>query len=462
MIGAGSAGLIAADFAAHFGADVLVIERDRVGGDCTWTGCIPSKALLHTASVTAQIRRAGALGVRTSEAEVDFRKLIGQVRAAVGRVYAFEAPERLAERGIRVLRGRARFVDARTLEVDGGRIEGRRFVICTGARPVLPSIPGLDRVPHITYEEVFDLEQLPARLVVLGGGSVGVELAQAFQRLGSQVTLLEKENRLLPMADPEAAEILARRLQSEGIRIATAVDVEVITSQHGEIRVRSAGVTFTGDLLLVAVGRAPDLADLDLGSAGVVFDRLGVKVDEHLQTSRDHIYAAGDAAGSQQFTHYAAWQGYIAARNALFPGSERGIAETVPWAVFTDPQIAQVGLSEQEAASRGLEFEVYRLPFERVDRAQTIGALEGFIKLLATASGRLLGATIVGANASEVANELSLAMTARLALPVLARSMHVYPTFGLGIQQLASQFAMRQASRGLRGKVTRRLAGNRS
>ncbi len=449
VIGAGSAGLVAADFGARFGASVLLVEKGRIGGDCTWTGCVPSKALLHEASLARRLRAEGV--------DVDFAKVVARVREKVERVYSFETPEKLTARGIEVLRGPARFRDAGTLDVDGLRVQGRHFIVCTGAVPQLPPIPGLEAVPHITYEQVFDLERLPQRLIVLGGGPVGVELAQAFLRLGSQVTLLEKEERLLAAADPEAAEILTRRLVAEGMRVETGAEVQEVSAEADEISLRTRVASFVGDLLLVASGRAPELDGLDLGRAGVEYDRRGIKVDDHLRTTRQHIYAAGDVTGSFQFTHYAGWQGYVAARNALFPGSDRGVGETVPWAVFTDPEVAQVGLTEGEVRARGLRSQVLRLPLERVDRAQTRGDTDGFLKLIVNGSGRLLGATVVAPEAAEVANELSVALTADLSLEQLARTIHVYPTFGLAIQQLASGFAMQKARGGLRGAVARLL-----
>ena len=449
VIGAGSAGLVAANFGARFGASVLLVEKGRIGGDCTWTGCVPSKTLLHEASLGPRLRAEGVA--------IDFARVVERVREAVERVYSFETPEKLTARGIEVLHGPARFLDADTLDVDGRCVQGRHFIVCTGAIPRLPPIPGLEAAPHLTYEQVLDLERLPQRLIVLGGGPVGVELAQAFLRLGSQVTLLEKEERLLAAADPEAAEILTRRLVAEGMRVETGAEVQEVSAKADEISLRTGVASFVGDLLLVATGRAPELDGLDLGRAGVEYDRRGIKVDDYLRTTRQHIYAAGDVTGSFQFTHYAGWQGYVAARNALFPGSDRGVGETVPWAVFTDPEVAQVGLTEGEVRARGLRSQVLRLPLERVDRAQTLGDTDGLLKLIVNGSGRLLGATVVAPEAAEVANELSVALTADLSLEQLARTIHVYPTFGLAIQQLASEFAMQKAVGGLRGAVARLL-----
>jgi len=457
VIGAGSAGLVAADFAARFGARVLLIEKDRIGGDCTWTGCVPSKALLHAAGIAHQAGVASDLGIRISGVEIDFPAVMSQVRQAVARVYWFETPEQLAKRGVTVEQGQARFLDEHTVDVAGRRIYSRSFVICTGARAQRPSVAGLDSVPYLTYEEVFELDRLPTRLLVLGGGPVGVEMAQAFARLGSKVTLIEREDRLLSAADPEASDVLARVLAAEGVAIETEFEVVEALAADGEIVLRSARKSLSGDRLLVATGRRPDIEGLDLGRAGVAFDERGIPVDRNLKTSKGHIYAAGDVTGSFQFTHFAGWQGYAAARNALFPGSVRGLAATVPWAVFTEPELAQVGLTEEQARALGRKIAVHRLPLERVDRAQTLGETDGFIRTVSSPAGRILGASIVGPAAADVANELAVAIAGGVDLEHLASTMHIYPTIGLGVQQLASDFAFRLWSSGLRGAVARAL-----
>jgi pyruvate/2-oxoglutarate dehydrogenase complex dihydrolipoamide dehydrogenase (E3) component len=457
VIGAGSAGLVAADFAARFGARVLLIEKDRVGGDCTWTGCVPSKALLHAAAVAHQARAASDLGIRISAVEIDFPTVMRQVRQAVARVYSFETPEQLAKRDIALEQGRARFLDQHSVAVGDRRVQGRRFIICTGAVPQPPSLAGLDSVHYLTHEEVFELDQLPQRLLVLGGGPVGVELAQAFARLGSNVTLLEKESRLLSAADPEASDVLARVLAAEGVAVETEFEVVGARAAGAEIVLRSARNSFAGDRLLVATGRQPEVEGLGLERAGVQYDERGVRVDHDLKTSQNHIYAAGDVTGSFQFTHYAGWQGYAAARNSLLPGSARGLAEIVPWAVFTEPEVAQVGLTEARGRARGMKIVVHRLPLERVDRAQTLGETEGFIKIVSSGSGRILGASIVGPAAADVANQLAVAMAGGSHLQHLASTMHIYPTIGFGVQQLASEFAFGLASHGLRGGLARAL-----
>jgi pyruvate/2-oxoglutarate dehydrogenase complex dihydrolipoamide dehydrogenase (E3) component len=457
VIGAGSAGLVAADFGARFGAEVLLIERNRIGGDCTWTGCIPSKTLLNIAGIAHRVRQAPELGIGTGEVRIDFPKVMGRVREAIATVYESETPERLRERGVAVELGAARFLDREAVEVNGKRIRSRNFVICTGAAPEMPPIKGLASVAHRTYEDVFELEASPRRLLVLGGGPVGVELGQAFSRLGSAVTIVEQGPRLLTDADVEASEMVTARLNSEGVRIETEVQVDEARSDgDGVVLVTSKGPV-RGDLLLVATGRRPNHDSLALDRVGVEFDERGIRVDETLKTSQDHIYAAGDVTGSFQFTHYAGWQGFVAVRNALFPGSTAGLRETVPWAVFTDPEVAQIGITEEQARARAADVVVHRLPLDRVDRAATLGETDGLIKILSDETGRLLGATIVAPSAAEVVNEVAVAMSAGVDVQDLGSTMHVYPTIGIAVQQLASAFAVRKSAGGLRGTVSRML-----
>lgn len=459
VIGAGSAGLVAADFGARFGASVLLIEKERIGGDCTWTGCIPSKTLLNIAGIAQQIRQAPALGIQAGEVRIDFRQVMSRVRDAIAAVYEVETPERLRERGIAVEFGAARFVDREFVEVNGKRFGGRNFIICTGAAPQMPPVKGLASVAHRTHEDVFELEDLPSRLLVLGGGPVGIELGQAFGRLGCAVSLLEKGDRLLAEADLEAAEIVTGCLTSEGMQIETGVEIQEARRDRGAVVLATNRGEFEADLLLVATGRRPRIESMALDRAGVDVDGSGIRVDESLKTSQDHIYAAGDVTGSFQFTHYAGWQGFVAVRNALFPGSTRGVLEAVPWAVFTDPEVAQIGITEDRARARVAGLVVHRLPLDRVDRAQTLRQTEGLIKILSDESGRILGATLVGPSAAEVLNELSVAMTAGIAVQDLGSTIHVYPTMGVGIQQLASDFAVKKSAEGLRGAVSRMLVG---
>jgi pyruvate/2-oxoglutarate dehydrogenase complex dihydrolipoamide dehydrogenase (E3) component len=456
VIGAGSAGLVAAPFAAAAGARVLLVEKDRIGGDCTWTGCVPSKALIHAAGIIHRLREIAFVSGGGNMADVDFARVMERVRAAVEGVYAAETPEALARQGVAVAFGAARFVDGGAITLDGRRVAARHFMVCTGAEPVVPPIPGLAEAGFLTYKDVFSLAEFPRRLLVLGSGPVGIELAQAFGRLGSEVHLFEAADRLLPVADPAASEILLQRFTREGVLVHLNCPVERVEKLGTGVALIARGARVEGDRLLIAVGRRPRFNGLDLDRASVASAVEGISVDAQLRSSNPRVYAAGDAAGSLQFTHYAGWQGYVAARNALFPGAAHGKRDGVPWVVFTDPEVGQVGLTEEEARGRGLRPHVLRLPLDRIDRAQTTGELEGFIKLVSHDS-RLVGATVVAPAAGEVINECALAIRVNATMGDLSSTIHVYPTYGIGIQQLASRAAITGFTQGWQGRLLARL-----
>jgi pyruvate/2-oxoglutarate dehydrogenase complex dihydrolipoamide dehydrogenase (E3) component len=456
VIGGGSAGLTAADFAARIGAKVL-IATEELGGDCTWTGCIPSKALIRIAGLANDQLHAGRSGIGTGEVRVDFPRVMAEVRAVIARVYSHETPEVLAQRGIEVAIGPVRFVNGETIEVGERPVSAKHFIICTGAKPAIPAIPGLADVPHLTYESIFDLNRLPVRMAVIGAGATGVELAQAFARLGSTVTLIDQRSSVLSDADPEAAGAIQRRLESDGVELRMSATVTAVAQAERQVAVQVGSSQLKADALLLATGRRPTFAGLQLERAGVEVRYGAVSVDKNLRTTNPRVYAAGDVTGGFQFTHYAGWQGYVAARNALLPGAEDGVRTTIPWAVFTDPEIAQAGLSEAQARTQLTSVKVHRLELEQVDRAQTEGERGGFVKLIADAKGKLVGAIVVSKVAGETINELALAIDRGLTVSDLASTIHVYPTFGFAIQQLAADAALEAATSGARGRVTRSL-----
>lgn len=458
VVGAGAAGLAAATFAAQLGVRVALVEADRIGGDCTWTGCVPSKTLLTAARLAEDMRGATTFGLPAINPQVDLGQVMAQVRETVQRVSQFESPEVLARQGIEVVFGSARFLDPYRLDVDGRTFQSRHFVLATGARPLIPPIPGLAEVPHFTHQTIFTLQELPRRLLVLGAGPAGVELGQAFQRLGSAVTLLERAGRVLPAADPDASAVLATQLTEEGMRLRLGATVERIESRDNHIALSVAGNVCCGDALLVATGRRPNVDGMGLERAGVVHSAERVAVDEYLRTSQRHIYAAGDVTGAPQFTHHAAWQGFVAARNALLPRVSRGTRVVVPWTVFTSPEISQVGLSEHEARLRGERVRVQRWPIERIDRAQTVGEQAGFLKLVSRPDGRLVGATVVARQAGELINELAVALEHQLTLGKLASTLHSYPTYSFAIQQASAEAAIDQLTKGWKGRLLRLLA----
>ncbi|MGH3279766.1 MAG: dihydrolipoyl dehydrogenase family protein, partial [Trebonia sp.] len=418
-------------------ARTLLVAEGEIGGECTFTGCVPSKTLIEAAARGAS-----------------FTEAVAAVRKAVAAIAATETAEVLARHGIEVLRGRAAFTSPRGVTVDGRVLRARGFVVATGARPTVPPVPGLAGAPYLTNEDVFGLTELPASLAILGGGPVGCELAQAFARLGSRVTLIEAAPRLLPAADPAAAEVISEVFAAEGITVRTGSPVEAVTSiQNGSgilLQVHDSPEV-AAKTLLVAAGRTPATAGLALDAAGIRrSDRGAVVVDGALATTARGVYAAGDVTGLMPFTHAAYAMGRIAARNALRKRQpqERFRPAGIPWAVFTDPEVAQAGLTEEQAAARVPGARVACLPMREVDRAVTAGRTDGFIKIIAgprrlvgsLGGGRVLGATIVAPRAGDMIGEIALAMRTGMFTGRLAQTTHAYPTWSLAVQQAAAQF----------------------
>ncbi len=449
IIGAGSAGLTAARFAARLGKRVALIEANRVGGDCTWTGCVPSKALLQAAKVAHGVRTAGDYGIIAGEPAVDFAAVMSRIRAVIERIYAEESPDKLRAEGIDVIEARAEFSDSNTVKAGRREISAKYFLICTGASPFIPPIPGLADTPYLTYESFWQLETLPPRLVVIGGGPIGCEMTQASQRLGSPVTLVEALDRLLPNDEPEASQAVVKALQADGVDVRLSTRIE-----------SAAAIAEWGDAVLVAVGRRPQLDGLGLEAAGVAYTPAGITVDDCLRTTTKNIYAAGDCVGGYQFTHYAGFQGAMAVRNALLPGRARGRRDLVPWATFTDPEVAHVGSTEEQARLRFSDtVRVSTLPMSHIDRAVTDGTTDGFIKVVHRTNGAILGATVVGPRASEVIQEWAMAAERGMKLKDVATTLHPYPSLVTGSQQLAWEGYLNGLTRGIGGRLLRWLSG---
>lgn len=453
IVGAGSVGLIAADFAVKLGARVALLERDRIGGDCTWSGCVPSKSLLKVARVAHEVRTASHFGIRSQAPVVDMVQVREYLRSTIGAIYEGTTPEALRAKGMDVLLGPVRFVDAHTLAVGERRITAGKMLIATGAEPVMPSLPGLGQVSFSTYREIFENDRLPAAMVVIGGGPVGMEVAQAYQRLGTQVTVFAEQ--LLPKEELDATDILARVLQREGVRLVRERAIAVAPSGR-LIRVQAAQQEVDCDLLFVAAGRKPTLAGLNLEAAGIAYTEKGIVVNDHLQTSAAQVYAAGDVLGGEQFSHLAGWQGFQAARNALLPGNNSGFSPVMPRITFTDPEVAQVGLTAAQARSRhGEDVVVSTWPIDRADRAVCDNDREGMFRIVATRSGSILGATLVGRRAGEAIMELVLAMQHGIKVSDLASTIHPYPTYNSAIQLMATEMAMEHAFGGFSGSMLR-------
>jgi len=432
VLGAGTAGLVSAAGAASVGAKVALVERHLIGGDCLNFGCVPSKALLRAARAVHAVHQASAFGMR-AEAHVDFDLAMARVRRLRAGISHNDSVHRLAGLGVDVYFGDARFVGSDAVEVDGKRLEFSRAVIATGARAASPPVPGLSEAGFLTNETVFSLTELPRRLIVLGAGPIGCELAQAFRRLGSSVKVLSVGARLLPREDADAASVVAEQFEREGIHMALGVQIQSVEQRKTEKLVvfERAGEReeVAADEILVAVGRAPNVESLALGAARVAFDRDGVKVDDRLRTTNRRIFAAGDICSAYKFTHAADAMARVVLQNALFFGRKKASSLVIPWCTYTDPEVAHVGLYEDEAKQRGFNVRTLAIPLSEVDRAVLDEQTEGFARVhLDERNGRILGATMVASQAGEMIGEMALAMTAGLSIGTVAKTIHPYPT----------------------------------
>lgn len=437
VIGTGAAGLTAAFTALGFGKRVLVVEKDRPGGECTWSGCVPSKALINQAKAIHTARQFG-------EVPVDGAAVLEKVRAVSERVYLDETPEVLEKAGAVYLNGEARFVDAHHIDVDGQRFAGRAFILATGSRPMVPPIDGLDSVEYLTNESVFQQTELPGSLLVLGGGVISMELAQAMNRLGVAVTVVEMAPEVLPREEPEFAAALRERLQAEGVRFEVGTKA-VLVKRHGSETTLVAerdGQTLelSAERLLVALGRRANVENLGLDNAGVQVDR-GLVLNKQLRTTAKNIYACGDVAGPYLLSHMANYQGKIAAMNAIFPLRRSVNYEHVSWAIFTDPEFARAGLTEAEAREQyGDSIRVYHYDMaEKLDRAKTKAGDGGRIKLITSARGKVLGAHILAERAGELIAEVQVLKTLGLNFAKLQGVIHPYPTYADSLRQLSQQ-----------------------
>lgn len=447
VLGGGTAGIVAAKTAASLGARVLLVERDRTGGDCLWTGCVPSKALLAAAEAAASARDAARFGVHVEAIRVDFSQAMRHVHAAIQHIAPVDSPEALEASGVTVRRGAGRFVDDGALEVDGETVHFRQAVIATGAAPALPAIPGLAALDVLTSDSVWELTEAPRRLAVLGAGSIGCELGQGLSRLGVDVTLVEGAPRILPREDPDAAAVIHRALAGEGVEVRVGQSVESVVASgatSGTLRFDD-GSTLDFDRLLVAVGRRPRTTDLGLDAVGVELDERGfVVVDHRLRTTHPRIWAAGDLTGHPQFTHVAGVHASLAASNAVL-GLRRSVeTSAVPRVTYTHPEVAAVGIDTGRERD-GVR--IITLEHTHVDRAVTEDNTDGFTRLAVDDKGRLLGASVVGPRAGETLGELALAVRRGLRTRDLAGITHAYPTWNDGTWNAAVADVREQLAR---------------
>lgn len=439
VIGAGTAGLVTAAGTAGLGGRVALIERNRMGGDCLNFGCVPSKALISSARALHTIRRASEWGITAPPPEADFLRIIERMRKLRAKIEPHDSQERFESLGVDVFRGEARFLSPQEVAVGDERLRARHFVIATGTRAARPKIDGLESVRAFTNETIFDeLDDKPARLLLLGGGPIGCELAQCFARFGVRVTLVQRGSRLLPKEDREASTIICEKLAADGVEVLVEAEVQSVQGNGGrdgvaKIRRGDSVREISFDALLLAAGRTPNVDALNLEAVGVRTAKHGIQVNKYLQTAQPHIYAAGDITGRHLFTHMADYDARIVVRNILMPLQllrQRTSSAVVPWCTYTDPEVARVGLSEDQAREQDLEFDVYRQEMAGVDRAVVESATNGFAKVLTKrGTDEILGATIVGEHAGDLLQPLVLAMHAGLGLSQVAAAIHPYPTF---------------------------------
>jgi len=465
IIGAGPGGLAAARDAAGLGAKVALIERDLIGGDRLNVGCVPSKAILRTSRLYADMRDAENFGGQVpGGVKVDFPMLMARMQGIQARLSRITSAQRLSEAGVDVFFGEAHFTGRNAIAVGAAELRFKKALIATGTRPITPQIPGLAEAGYLTNENVFNLKQCPSRLLVIGGGSVGCEFAQAFCRFGSHVIIAQDDPMFLPGEERDAAQILSDAMAHDGVEIHLSTAVTAVQSEGGQ---KIAELVSDGDLqrvavdeIMVGIGRAPNVDGLDLAAAGVAYDIVkGVHVDDFLRTANPAIYAAGDVCMERKYTHAAMAAGRLATRNALLNHRERLSALTIPWCTYTDPEIAHVGLYVREAITKSVDVRTFTVLMHDVDRAVTDGEDEGFVKIhVKDGTDQILGATVVARHAGEMINGLSLAITSRIGLREFARVIQAYPTQAGAIKMAAEAFNRARRPPFLRSLIRRFLA----
>jgi len=468
VIGAGTAGLVTAAGAAGLGAKVALVERRLLGGDCLNVGCVPSKCMIRSSRVVADIRDANQFGVRVPQGmEVDFPAVMERMRRLRARISAHDSVKRFKDLGVDVFLGEGRFSGPGTVEVSGKTLRFKKAVIATGTRPVHPTIEGLAEAGFLTNETVFSLTEQPQRLAVIGGGPIGCELAQAFRRLGCEVTLFHNASHILNREDSDAAEILQQSFVRDGIRLILNCKTKRIEKRNGSkiIHIECGGreEEIAVDEILAGAGRAPNVEGLNLEAVGVKYDRReGIEVNEHLQTTNPRIYAAGDICLKYKFTHTADATARMAIQNALFLGRKKQSALTIPWCTYTDPEIAHVGMYERDAQEKGIAVDTFVRTLDDVDRAIADGEEEGFVKIhVKKGTDKIVGATIVARHAGEMLGEITLAIVGDLGLGTLANVIHTYPTQAEAIKQVADAYNRTRLTPFIKRLFTRWFTWNR-
>lgn len=442
VIGAGAAGLTTAYTAMGFGKKVVIIEENKPGGECTWSGCIPSKALINQANEVH-------IAQQYNPFVVDTKQVMSRVRGVIDLVYHEESVEVLSRDGIAFLQGTASFSSDHVIEVNGESIVAKNIFICTGSSPLVPPIEGLREVEYLTNESFFELDELPASIIVLGGGAIGVELAQAMNRLGVSVRLVEMANHILPREDSELSLMLQEKLEKEGVQIHTSTKATHVSQKDGSIQVtveRLQGTeTISGERILVALGRVPNTSRLNLEAGGIKYDKRGIEVNDFLETSAKGVYAVGDVNGIAMFSHMANAQGILAVQNAILPIHKKMNRDDAPRCTFTSPEFATTGMLEKEARQKyGDSIHVYEYPYAQLDRAKTKRDSMGMVKLICDSKGKVIGCSILGDRAGELICEVQVIKTFGMPFSKLSKVIHPYPTYGEVLSKLGKKVAIDQ------------------
>lgn len=446
VLGGGAAGLVGAKLAKGLGKRVVIIEKNRLGGECTWTGCVPSKALIHAASVAHQIHSSAQVGLQLDgdTVQINTDNVFEHVRSIVEKVYSTHTPTHLSTEGIDTIFGQPSFIDSHTIAIENKKLKAHTFLIATGSHPTIPPIEGIDDVSFLTNETLFSMQKVPESLIILGGGPIGIEMASAFHRLGSHVTIVEMNQHIMSHEDYELSQLLRKKMQDEGIVIFSGRRASSIEQKNNSIVVYAKDsdgfeIDICAQHVLVATGRSPNIKGLALEKCGVEYTKKGIVVDEYMRTRAHNIYGAGDVVGSYQFSHVAEKQAQVAVRNALLPFSKKINMRHVGWVTFSSPELARSGLTEAQARDTYTNIRVYSIDYNHIDRGHTDNAFFGRAKIICDSTYHIIGIHILGERAGEILHQLQVAKTYAIPLYKLHEVIHAYPTFSDIIKQLSKQ-----------------------
>ncbi len=440
VIGGGPAGLVASKVLVAFGKKTALVEKAKLGGDCTHSGCIPSKTLLKSASVYFHAKNISKYGLSSNDIEIDTSKVLLHVRSVVDEVYSHETPEVFRKAGVHVLEGEAKFKSPKEVIIENKAYFAKKFIIATGSSPAIPAISGIENINYLTNENIFLQDKIPSSLIVIGTGAIGIEMATAFNRLGSKVTLVSRRQGILKQNDEQLSKILLEHLIKEGIDFIKHAKIEQVEEKNAHIALHVNGQIITSQKILIATGRVPNI-DLGLKNADVDFDKKGIKVNDYLQTTNPDIYAIGDVSTKYKFTHIAEQNAIIAASNIGLPIKKKVSYEHIGWCIYSEPEFAQIGLTAFDAKEKyGESVKIYEVQYKNTDRGYTDMEKTGVIKVSVLNNGKIIGASILGSRAGELINQIQFAKTFNLTFDKLSKMIYIYPTFADIIKQPAKKF----------------------